>query len=82
MGPGRSSHPPPESRVRLRGSALEEREPSGLQTSQDPPKAGKREPWEHLPAHLPVGLPQTDKYLRTTLKLTNQTSPAASPERR
>lgn len=44
----------------LRGSAPEEREPSGLQGSQDPPKARNGGLWEHLPAHLPMGRPQTN----------------------
>lgn len=47
-----------------------------------PAEAGNRAPWEPLPAHLPLGRPQTNKYLQTSRKRTNKTRPPAAPARR
>lgn len=47
-----------------------------------PAEAGNRPPREPLPAHLPLGRPQTNKYLQTSRKPTNKTRPPAAPARR
>lgn len=80
MAPGRSSPPPSQSRVRCGVPRRRNGSPPACRLPKTHQRLGNREPWEHLPAHLPVGRPQTNRYLRTTLKRTNQTFVGPEPQ--